>query len=164
MKRKSTLSPSQPSNSDETISKLYGKIECEHPNENLLSFEGRCTLPGSETPCPVSMLNFVPRGSVLRNTDHVYGVVIYAGGDTKIMKNLKQGKLKSSSLESRLNSLVAYAFLYNALLLIVSIILEYVQYNRIKSKENIATDRFGYDWYLGFQASDVPYVSIHQSS
>jgi magnesium-transporting ATPase (P-type) len=149
---------------DPLASNLKGIIECEHPNENLHSFEGRLTLQGVDKPSPINMLHFVPRGSVLRNTDFVYAVCIYAGPDTKIMKNLKQGKLKSSSLEARLNTLVLWAFVYNAVLLVVSIILEYVFYNSAKSAENFQTDEFGYIWYLGFQAQDASYVSLSKST
>lgn len=160
LKRKSALTPTMNATTDSSASNLLGMIECEHPNENLHSFEGRLSLQGVSTPSPINMLHFVPRGSVLRNTDFVYAVCIYAGPNTKIMKNLKQGKLKSSSLEARLNTLVLWAFVYNAILLVVSIILEYVYYNNVKSGENFQTDEFGHNWYLGFQGQDTSYVSL----
>lgn len=162
MKRKSTVATTVSASTDESISKFKGVIECEHPNENLLSFEGRVTIDGG-APTPLSMLNLVPRGSILRNTDFAYGVVVYAGQNTKIMKNLKQGKLKSSSLEAKLNTLVLWAFVYNAFLLASSVIFEYLYYTRVKSGENFynPNELIGVDWYIGFQSPNVSYVSFY---
>lgn len=39
------------------------------------------------------------RGSQLRNTKFVYGLVIYTGPDTKLMKNSRQAPLKQSNVE-----------------------------------------------------------------
>jgi phospholipid-transporting ATPase len=149
LKRKSTVNPTTFFRDDVTISNVKGVIECEQPNENLVSFEGRLTLDQSPT-TSLSMLNMTPRGSVLRNTEFVYAVVVYAGLNTKIMKNLKLGKLKTSSLEKKLNTLVLYAFGYNAILLVSSVILEYTYYIYALSKES-ASDLLGFAWYIGFQ-------------
>jgi magnesium-transporting ATPase (P-type) len=34
--------------------------------------------------------NFVLRGSSLRNTDFIVGLVVYVGSDTKIMKSMRK--------------------------------------------------------------------------
>lgn len=47
--------------------------------------------------------NLLLRGSVLRNTEFVLGVVVYSGHDTKIMLNSKSSKPKRSKLEQQLN-------------------------------------------------------------
>ncbi len=151
LKRKSTIPPT--TNMDNVnVSNIKGIVECEQPNENLVSFEGRVTMDGQQT--SLSMLNMAPRGAVLRNTEFVYGLVIYAGLNTKIMKNLKQSKLKSSSLEKKLNTLVLYAFLFNAVLLVSSVVLEYTYFTYALSNE---TDTAKV-WYIGFQS---PTTSSH---
>lgn len=43
--------------------------------------------------------NFCLRGSTLRNTNYIVGLVVYTGMDTKIMKNSVIGPVKKSSLE-----------------------------------------------------------------
>jgi phospholipid-transporting ATPase len=149
LKRRSTVNQTIDLRDDVAISKAKGIIECEQPNENLVSFEGRLTLDQS-SPSSLSMLNMSPRGSVLRNTEFVYAVVVYSGIHTKIMKNLKLGKLKTSSLERNLNTLVLCAFGYNAILLVSSVILEYYFYVTARSKES-ASDLIGVAWYVGFQ-------------
>ena len=43
------------------------------------------------------------RGSVLRNTEFIFGMVVYSGHDTKIMMNSVRAKPKRSKLEQQLN-------------------------------------------------------------
>ena len=47
----------------------------------------------------------------LRNTEYIYGVVIFTGHETKIMKNNSQAKYKFSKLEVLLNRSVFIIFL-----------------------------------------------------
>lgn len=43
------------------------------------------------------------RGASLKNTEYIYGIVIYAGHDTKIMRNSVKSKSKLSRLEKATN-------------------------------------------------------------
>lgn len=43
------------------------------------------------------------RGSSLRNTDYIYGLIVFTGHDTKIMKNSVRTKSKFSRLENATN-------------------------------------------------------------
>ncbi|KAJ3256260.1 hypothetical protein HK103_005623 [Boothiomyces macroporosus] len=159
LKRKSTVPTTSDRNSPESISKIGGLIQCEQPNDNLVSFEGRITLDdGKNQTTPLSLLNLVCRGSVLRNTDYVYAIVLYCGGNTKIMKNLKRGKLKTSSLERKLNLLVLAAFAFNAVLLVLSVVLEYQHYQYILGIQNTrpSTD-LAVEWYIGLTSSSATF-------
>jgi len=49
---------------------------------------------------PIAHEQFLLRGSSLKNTDWVIGVVVYSGHETKIMLNSSSAKAKSSKLES----------------------------------------------------------------
>ncbi|RKO89133.1 hypothetical protein BDK51DRAFT_23151 [Blyttiomyces helicus] len=135
-------------NSSQTqkVSQMHGRLRCEHPNENLNSFEGRLHVdnfvpaPGAapkELILPLTMSNLLLRGAVLRNTEFCYALVIYTGGNTKIIKNLKRAAGKSSSLERRLNWLVCGAFVYNAILLVSS-----------GTNSSFPGD-YAVEWYLG---------------
>jgi phospholipid-transporting ATPase len=46
------------------------------------------------------------RGSSIRNTNYIYGVVVFTGHDTKIMKNSAAAKYKFSSLEILTNKAI----------------------------------------------------------
>ena len=47
--------------------------------------------------------NIVLKGSNLRNTDYIYGVVVYTGHHTKVMMNSAKPRRKTSDLEDLMN-------------------------------------------------------------
>lgn len=77
------------------------QVECDLPNNNLYTFNGNITVNGSQYPLDDSAL--LLRGCVLRNTDHIIGLVVYTGHDTKIMMNSCDARTKRSKLERGLN-------------------------------------------------------------
>jgi magnesium-transporting ATPase (P-type) len=58
----------------------------------------------SMSPVPLDYNNFLLRGSSLRNTDFIYGVVIYCGHNTKIMLNSLTARTKQSKVFKIMNS------------------------------------------------------------
>ena len=62
-----------------------GYIECEPPNNRLHKFVG--TLHWNKEDYALDNDKIVLRGCRLRNTKWMYGVVIYAGHDTKLVQN-----------------------------------------------------------------------------
>jgi phospholipid-transporting ATPase len=59
------------------------------------------------------------RGSSLRNTEYIYGLVVYTGHETKIMKNSVRAKAKFSKLERATNTYIVIIVLIQ---LVISII------------------------------------------
>lgn len=47
--------------------------------------------------------NLILKGSNLRNTDFIYGVVVYTGHHTKVMMNSAKPRRKTSDLEDLMN-------------------------------------------------------------
>ncbi|KAI1320680.1 hypothetical protein EDD11_010214 [Mortierella claussenii] len=80
----------------------------------------------SDEVAPVTMSNVALRGSWLKNTEWVFGVVLYAGVDTKMMRNLKNTGLKFSTMEAKLNRMIVAIFVFNAFLLVSSMCFAYV--------------------------------------
>ena len=64
---------------------LQGVIECELPNRNLYEFAGTFKLHNVAFPIPLGSDQILLRGSQLKNTAWVYGLVIYTGHETKLM-------------------------------------------------------------------------------
>lgn len=62
-----------------------GFIECEPPNNRLHKFVG--TLHWKDKDYALDNDKIVLRGCRLRNTKWMYGVVVYAGHDTKLVQN-----------------------------------------------------------------------------
>jgi magnesium-transporting ATPase (P-type) len=52
---------------------------------------------------PLTVENLLLRGSSLRNTDFVYGVAVFTGHDSKVMRNNEKAKYKFSTLEKLTN-------------------------------------------------------------
>jgi phospholipid-transporting ATPase len=78
---------------------IQGKIEMEHPNNLIDSFTGVITVNGESL--PILPTNILLRGTVLRNTDYILGVVVNTGHDTKIMMSNTKTQPKTSNLESK---------------------------------------------------------------
>jgi len=76
-------------------STINGQIFCENPNENLFHFDGvmKIKVKNYENTYkyPLSYNNFMLRGSSLKSTHWIYGVVVYTGRETKV--NQKEAKL-----------------------------------------------------------------------
>jgi magnesium-transporting ATPase (P-type) len=92
---------------DEEIARVFNgcTIECEKPNEFLYKFQGNVRFTdGALLPLEPDMI--LLRGSSLRNTEYVYGVAIFTGHETKIMKNSTRAKAKKSSIEKSTNSYI----------------------------------------------------------
>ena len=90
--------------SDKVIEeKLDGTIICESPNDRIYKFEGYLTLINLYKKVSLGTENLLLRGSSLRNTDWIEGVVVYTGHQTKIMMNSTNSRFKMSSIEKGTN-------------------------------------------------------------
>ena len=79
------------------------------PTANIYHFEGHFKILEEGEPEHNLLLNekqFLLRGSKLKNTRWVLGVVVYSGLDTRIMRNAGTGKLKQSNIELRTNKYI----------------------------------------------------------
>ncbi|KAI6187437.1 Phospholipid-transporting ATPase [Aphelenchoides besseyi] len=86
------------------ISDFDGEIICEAPNNRLDRFEGRLVYQGRQIPLDNNKM--LLRGCRLRNTRWCYGLVVFAGKDTKLMMNSGKTKFKRTSLDRFLNILI----------------------------------------------------------
>ena len=89
---------------EKSLSQFNGHIICEPPNNNLSKFEGTLTYNGQKF--SLDNEKVIYRGAVLRNTPWCYGVVLFAGKDTKLMQNSGKTKLKRTSIDKLLNFII----------------------------------------------------------
>lgn len=85
---------------------IRGTLECELPNGDVHNFSGTLTLDGRSDPIPISIENMLLRGCKLRNTHHIYGLVVNTGADSKIVMSSGIGDafpVKKSSIEVMTN-------------------------------------------------------------
>lgn len=89
---------------DSLIGAFQGEIHCEPPNNQLNKFDGTLTLDGNTHSLDNDKI--LLRGCILRNTHWCYGVVIFAGKDTKLMMNSGKTKFKRTSIDRLLNFII----------------------------------------------------------
>ncbi|KAJ5703287.1 hypothetical protein N7493_011676 [Penicillium malachiteum] len=105
-------------------------IESEPPHPNLYSYNGAIRwdqrdpnypeAPRKEMVEPVSINNMLLRGCSLRSTEWVLGVVVFTGGESKIMLNSGATPAKRARLARDLNWNVIYNFIILFLMCLVA--------------------------------------------
>ncbi|XP_039231288.1 phospholipid-transporting ATPase ID isoform X8 [Drosophila yakuba] len=81
-----------------------GEIICERPNNLLNKFDGTLIWRGQRF--ALDNEKILLRGCVLRNTQWCYGVVVFAGVDTKLMQNSGKTQFKSTGVDRLLNFII----------------------------------------------------------
>jgi phospholipid-transporting ATPase len=72
--------------------------------------------------------NLLLKGSNLRNTDFVYGIVVYTGHHTKVMMNSAKPRRKLSDLESLMNKSILIILVAQFILALIAAITGTVLY------------------------------------
>ncbi|KAI8603190.1 hypothetical protein EDD21DRAFT_334931 [Dissophora ornata] len=99
--------------SPEDIASFIGCAHTEHPNQDLYNFEGFMEIGhGRNLPrYPLSINQILLRGTILRNTPYVYGLVVFSGEDTKIRQNgSKNVRTKAPSMQRLINKVIIVIF------------------------------------------------------
>ena len=84
-------------------------IKCDDPNPLIYSFYG--LLKYNNSFIPLTHEQLLLRGSSLKNTEWVIGIVVYTGHETKIMLNSPKTRAKYSNLERGMNKQIIYIFI-----------------------------------------------------
>jgi phospholipid-transporting ATPase len=96
--------------SESEASRTVGRVLCDPPSASLRSFSGSLRLwhrhGGGATEHALSLENFLPRGCTLKvlGGGRVVAAVLYAGVDTKILRNQKKPPFKSGAYQAFLNA------------------------------------------------------------
>ncbi|CAL5399509.1 unnamed protein product [Camellia sinensis] len=83
-------------------------VKCEDPNANLYSFVG--SMEFEEQRHPLTPKQLLLRDSKLRNTDYIYGAVIFTGPDTKVIQNSTDPPSKRSKIERKMDKIIYFLF------------------------------------------------------
>ncbi|GLU11280.1 hypothetical protein SLE2022_280370 [Rubroshorea leprosula] len=139
LKLKQALEVTAPLNDEESIKNFEAVIKCEDPNEHLYSFVG--TLYYHCMRYSLSLKQILLRDSKLK-TDHIYGVVIFTGHDTKVVQNFTDPPSKRSKIERRMDTIIYVLF---STLIIISLIGSL--FFGIQTKRDINGQKYR-RWYL----------------
>ncbi|QSL64765.1 hypothetical protein MERGE_002067 [Pneumocystis wakefieldiae] len=121
------------------ISQLSGEIHSEQPNNNLYSFEATIIInTGIEKKkYPLNEDQLLLRGAFLRNTSWIYGIVVFTGHETKLMKNTTSSYIKQTAVEKTVNIQIIFLFCMLITLSLISSI-------GLIIKENLHQKNLGY--------------------
>ncbi|KAI4163373.1 MAG: hypothetical protein LQ342_003108 [Letrouitia transgressa] len=87
------------------LSRLSGRVRSEQPNSSLYTYEATLTMTGGggEKELPLAPDQLLLRGATLRNTPWVYGIVVFTGHETKLMRNATATPIKRTQVERMVN-------------------------------------------------------------
>ncbi|KAK9256763.1 hypothetical protein V1507DRAFT_382252 [Lipomyces tetrasporus] len=130
------------------VADTHADFVIEDPNTDLYSFEGNVTVKG--TKYSLSNDNILYRGSILRNTPHAIGLVVFTGQETKIRMNATQApRVKAPRLQRRINNIIVFMVLFVIFIAAFCTVMERVW----------VTDRSPF--YL--PSSDIPLIQLIMS-
>ncbi|XP_008243138.1 PREDICTED: putative phospholipid-transporting ATPase 9 [Prunus mume] len=108
LKLKQALEVTSSLHEDFNLCDFNAVVKCEDPNANLYSFVG--TMEFEKQQFPLSPQQLLLRDSKLRNTDYIYGVVIFTGLDTKVIQNSTDPPSKRSRIEKKMDKIIYFLF------------------------------------------------------
>lgn len=117
LKVKRCLETTLPLDEDNEFKDFRATVKCEDPNPNLYTFVGNFEFERQVYPLGPDQV--LLRDSKLRNTQYIYGVVIFSGHDSKVMQNSTESPSKRSSIEQKMDKIIYFLF---SLLLLISLI------------------------------------------
>lgn len=83
---------------------ITGVITSEGPNPNLIRYEG--TLEWNNNRYALDINHIILRGCTIRNTEWCYGIVVFAGHDTKLMMNSGKPMFKRTQIDKLTNQCI----------------------------------------------------------
>ncbi|TFK23677.1 calcium transporting ATPase [Coprinopsis marcescibilis] len=103
------------------VNTLHGSLRSEQPNNSLYTYEGTLDLVtdrGVPKQVPLGPDQVLLRGAQIRNTPWVYGLTVFTGHETKLMRNATAAPIKRTAVERQVNIQIVFLF---ALLLALSV-------------------------------------------
>ncbi|CAH2296591.1 phospholipid-transporting ATPase IC [Pelobates cultripes] len=93
---------------ESALAEFDGLVVCEEPNNRLDKFLGTLYWRGMSYGLDADKI--LLRGCTIRNTHYCHGLVIFAGADTKIMRNSGKTRLKRTKIDYLMNYMVYTIF------------------------------------------------------
>lgn len=107
LKRRKALTSTQGRSTPADLVALKGTFKTEAPNVNLEELTGSFHDGNGSAELEIATNDeILLRGTIIRNTASVQGIVVYAGSDTKLMKNGGKATTKRTQLDGAMNGLI----------------------------------------------------------
>jgi len=135
-----------------TSAAFKGKLLTETPNAATTKFTGTVQLDNQPV-AVISINNVLLRGSSVRNTEYVIGLVVNTGADSKVMQGQKAPPTKNSSVDVATNYMMIGIMATQFVLCVVSSILQVLMNEPLESH-----------WYLHVDvANELPPADFVQT-
>ncbi|KAH9073065.1 calcium transporting ATPase [Lactarius deliciosus] len=95
------------------VTALRGSLRSEQPNNSLYTYEGTLdliTTTGIPKQVPLGPDQMLLRGAQIRNTPWAYGLVVFTGHETKLMRNATAAPIKRTAVEKQVNTQIVFLF------------------------------------------------------
>ena len=131
-------------------------IEVEQPNKNIYEINGSIMFNGNENDKNYfNIKNTGIRGAKLKNTEFIYGIIIYTGKETKIMKNIIKNKVKSASIDKWVDNIVIFILIFRFVYIIIFMLLGIMyRYKYLPSYDDSDKNNITYDYLFYYRHSD----------
>lgn len=130
---------------------ISGFVVCDKPSDLLYKLDGNMTLnfqnknePKSDflnASLPLDAKQLLLKGSILKNTEWVIGIVVYTGHSTKLMLNSKKGRVKYSSVEKIMSRYLISILILQSIFCIICGVL-YSIYYKLNLEDNAFLEVF----------------------
>ncbi|OQR96809.1 phospholipid-transporting ATPase, partial [Achlya hypogyna] len=97
-----------------------GSIEYEQPNNRLYNFTGRIVIDATNEAVAIGPNNIILRGCSIRSCNYIFGIVLFAGKESKLMQNARSTPSKQSNVYKMVNRCIVLIFLTQFLLCMIS--------------------------------------------
>ncbi|KAE8666028.1 putative phospholipid-transporting ATPase 9 [Hibiscus syriacus] len=148
LKLKQALEVTSSLHDDYNFKDFKAMIKCEDPNANLYTFVG--TMEFEEQQYPLSPQQLLLRDSKLRNTDYVYGAVVFTGHDTKVMQNSTDPPSKRSKIEKQMDRIIYLMFVIVTVMGFIGSI-----FFGIETDRDLENGRIRRRWYLRPDSAEI---------
>ncbi|CAI2181192.1 19540_t:CDS:2 [Funneliformis geosporum] len=110
LKQRQALKETNSVTSLEALAAFQATVNTENPNQDLYNFDGSIKLSDGKT-YSISNNQILLRGTILRNTPEIYGLVIFTGEETKLRMNASKNiRTKAPSIQKLMNKIVVIIF------------------------------------------------------
>lgn len=117
-------------------------LECEPPSRRIDKFQGSIKPLGNGDSLQLDVSHILFRGTYLKDTAWVIGIVLYTGDDTRIRQNASETPIKLSWLYHFINRMTMWIVLAQILLLVIAVLVEkhMVSSQRVSNNPYIASE------------------------
>ena len=131
-------------------------IEVEQPNKNIYEINGSIIFYGDENNKTFfNIKSTAIRGAKLKNTEYIYGIIIYTGKETKIMKNIVKQSVKSAHIDKLIDNIVFIILILRFVYIIVFMLIGmFNRYRHLPEYDESDNGRIIYDYLYYYRHSN----------